>query len=46
MFPLVKSKIRRSTKKVLDLAKKMKVKPRDAAMKLAVERVRKAMSKR
>ena len=41
MFKLVEEKIKKNTKKVLDLAKKNKVKPRDAAMKIALDRVRK-----
>ncbi len=46
MFELVEKKVRRNTKLVLDRAKKEKLIPRDAAMKIAVERVKKAMEKR
>ncbi len=41
MFKLVEQKIKRNTKLVLEEAKKKKVKPRDAAMEIAVSRVRK-----
>lgn len=46
MFELIEKKIRKNTKLVLNRAKKENVKPRDAAMKIAIERVRKAMAKR
>lgn len=43
MFKLVEEKIKRNTKIVLDGAKEMQVKPREAALKIAKERLRKAM---
>lgn len=46
MFNMVQKKITKNTKHVLDKAKKEKSSPRDAAMEIAVERVRKAMAKR
>lgn len=46
MFHLVEQKIARNTKKVLDLAKEKRVKPRDAAMEIARKRVESAMGKR
>ncbi len=45
MFSLVERKIKQNTKHVLDRAKKERMKPRDAAMSIAVERVRNAMKK-
>lgn len=45
MFKLVEEKIRKNTKLVLEHSQKEKVKPRDAAMEIAVERVREAMKK-
>jgi glutamate dehydrogenase (NAD(P)+) len=41
MLNIVKRKIVKNTKLVLDSAKKQKIKPREAAMQIAVERVRK-----
>ncbi len=46
MFAIVKKKIEKNTKSVLNRAAKENVKPRDAALAIAQERVRKAMSKR
>ncbi|MBI2578844.1 MAG: Glu/Leu/Phe/Val dehydrogenase [Candidatus Aenigmarchaeota archaeon] len=46
MFDLVKEKITANTKKVLKHAKKIRMAPREAAMELAMKRVRKAMEKR
>jgi glutamate dehydrogenase (NAD(P)+) len=43
MFKMVERKIRFNTKKVLRRSKKEKIYPRDAAMKIAVERVKNAM---
>ena len=39
MFKMVEEKITRNTRIVLNIAKKQKIKPRDAAMRLAQERV-------
>ncbi|MFH1445456.1 MAG: Glu/Leu/Phe/Val dehydrogenase [Nanoarchaeota archaeon] len=41
MFEMVEDKIRKNTKLVLDRAKKKNIKPRDAAMEIAIERVKK-----
>jgi len=46
MFKLVEKKVRKNTKQTLILAKKKGIKPRDAAMQIVMERVRKAMAKR
>ncbi|MBI4018356.1 MAG: Glu/Leu/Phe/Val dehydrogenase [Candidatus Aenigmarchaeota archaeon] len=46
MFELVENKITRNTKRVLEHARKTGAAPRDAAMNLAFERVRKAMHAR
>lgn len=46
MFKLVKKKIEANTEAVLRRAEKDGVKPRDAALEIAKERVRKAMEKR
>lgn len=46
MFDLVKKKITVNTRKVLKYAKKHKMVPRDAAMELAIKRIKKAMEKR
>jgi len=46
MFQLVEKKIKKNVKITLKLAKKEKIEPRDAAMRIAQERVRKAMEKR
>lgn len=46
MLETVEKKITRNTRLVLELAGKSNIKPRDAAMEIAVERVRKAMEKR
>jgi glutamate dehydrogenase/leucine dehydrogenase len=43
MFKLVESKIKRNTKSVLDHAKRERISPRKAALKITEERVRKAM---
>jgi len=40
MFKLVKQKISRNTKLVLDLSKKKHISPRKAAVKIAIERIR------
>lgn len=44
-FELIEKKIVRNTKMVLNRAKKLNVKPRDAALEIAKERVLRAMSK-
>lgn len=46
MFSLVEKKIRENVKRVLEHAKKKALEPREAAMQIAVERVRKAMARR
>ncbi len=46
MLSLVEKKIKKNTLLVLEKAKKDKVKPRDAAMEIAMKRVREAMKKR
>lgn len=46
MFRLVRNKIRRNTKLVLENARKAGIKPRDAGMEMAVKRVGKAMKRR
>jgi len=46
MFQMVEKRINKNTKIVLDEAKKKKIKPRDAAMEIAVKRVKNAMEKR
>jgi len=46
MVSLVESKQRKNTKLVLKRAADANIKPRDAAMKIAVERVREAMNRR
>lgn len=46
MFGMVERKIKRNTKLVLDRARKMRVKPRDAALKIAKERVLRAMKRK
>ncbi len=46
MFELVQKKIRKNTKLVLQLAKKENIKPRDAALSIAQDRVKKAMEKK
>ena len=43
MFEMVKRKVRKNTRIVLEYARDKGMKPRDAAMEIAVERVRKAM---
>lgn len=45
MFKLVEEKIKKNTKLVLEKSKKEKMNPRDAALEIAKERVRKAMGK-
>jgi glutamate dehydrogenase/leucine dehydrogenase len=46
MFNLVKKKITRNVKKVLNRAKNENIPPREAAMKIAKEKVQKAMQKK
>ncbi len=46
MFAMVQKKITKNTKHVLDKSKRDKTSPREAAMEIAVERVRKAMLRR
>lgn len=46
MFEIIEKKIKKNVNTVLKRSRKENVKPRDAAMKIAVERVRKAMSKK
>ncbi len=46
MFKLIEEKIVKNTEIVLDHSKKEKISPRDAAMEIAVKRVREAMRKR
>ncbi len=46
MFDMVEKKIKKNTKLVLEASKKGKIKPRDAAMEIAVGRVRKAMNRK
>jgi len=45
MFNMVEAKIKKNTRFVLEKAKADKVKPRDAAMEIAVKRVREAMKR-
>ncbi|MBI4009719.1 MAG: Glu/Leu/Phe/Val dehydrogenase [Candidatus Aenigmarchaeota archaeon] len=45
MFELVEKKIKRNVKIVLDRARKDKIKPRDAALKIAQERIRGKITK-
>lgn len=46
MFQMVERKIKKNTKFVLEEAKKKMVKPRDAAMEISMQRVRKAADKK
>ena len=46
MFKLVEKKVVQNIKKVLAISKKEKIKPRDAAMKLALQRINKAEEKK
>lgn len=46
MFKLVEDKIVKNTTEVLERAKKKRIKPRDAALEIALERIKKAMEKR
>ena len=46
MFKLVEKKVVQNTKKVLAISRKEKIKPRDAAMKLALQRIGKAEEKK
>ncbi len=46
MLEMVEKKIVKNTRIVLENAKRKNIKPRDAAMEIAMERVRKAMEKR
>ncbi len=46
MRKLVKEKLEKNTEEVLSEAKKLGISPREAGMKIAVERVKKAMEKR
>lgn len=43
MFKFVKRKIKKNVKVVLNISKEKEIKPRDAAMDIAKERVKKAM---
>lgn len=45
MFRLVEEKIKKNTKLVLDQVKERKISPREAAMEIAQERVKKAMNR-
>jgi len=45
MFKLIEEKIKKNTKLVLDRAKERKIRPREAAMEIAQERVRKNMNR-
>jgi len=45
MWKLIEEKITKNTKIVLETAKKEKITPRDAALKIAKDRIRKAMNK-
>lgn len=45
MFKLVEEKVTKNTEEVLTLSEKNKIKPRDAALKIAQDRVKKAMEK-
>ncbi|MBN2051975.1 Glu/Leu/Phe/Val dehydrogenase [Candidatus Woesearchaeota archaeon] len=46
MFKMVESKVVKNTAKVLKVAKKQKIKPRDAAVHVAIERIKKKMEKK
>jgi len=46
MFRLVEKKVVKNTAKVLRVAKKQRIKPRDAAMRIALERIKKKMEKK
>jgi glutamate dehydrogenase/leucine dehydrogenase len=46
MFDIVERKIRKNTRTVLEHAREKGIKPRDAAMEVAVERVREAMTQK
>ncbi len=46
VFPLVEKKVKKNTKLCLDNAKKQRCSPRKAAMKIALERIRKAMKRK
>jgi len=46
MYTLVEKKIMKNTEKVLNKSKKDKTMPRDAAMEIAIDRVKKAMSRK
>jgi glutamate dehydrogenase/leucine dehydrogenase len=46
MFKMVEEKVVKNTAKVLRVAKKQKIKPRDAAVHVALERIKKKMAKR
>ncbi len=46
MFALVERKIKKNVKLILEKSKKERTKPRDAAMEIAVQRVRKAMERK
>ncbi len=46
MFKMVEEKIVKNTTEVLEKAKKAKIMPREAALKIALERLHKAMDKR
>ncbi|MCX8202301.1 MAG: Glu/Leu/Phe/Val dehydrogenase [Candidatus Micrarchaeota archaeon] len=44
MFKLVQKKITKNTKEVLELSKKEGIKPRDAAMKIAISRIKRKLT--
>lgn len=46
MFAIVERKIKKNAKLILDKADRKGIKPRDAALEIAMERVRKAMRRR
>ncbi|MBN2459724.1 Glu/Leu/Phe/Val dehydrogenase [Candidatus Woesearchaeota archaeon] len=46
MFKMVEAKVVKNTAKVLKTAKKLKIKPRDAAMHVALERIKKRAEKK
>jgi glutamate dehydrogenase/leucine dehydrogenase len=45
MWKLIEEKITKNTRVVLETARKEKITPRDAALKIAKDRIRKAMKK-
>ena len=46
LFRSVEEKVVKNTAKVLRVAKRQKIKPRDAAMHVALERIKKKMEKK